>query len=362
MTLKFNLQLFSQEKTEKATPKKRQEAKKKGQVLKSPEVSSALVLLASFTFIRFWIPFMIERMIGMIEYSLNYLFFEELSFSVALKFSLLVIEEFVILFGPLGLVVALTGIIANYMQVGSMLTGEPLKMKLSKINPIEGFKRLFSKKSIAQLVKSILKISAIGYMVYIIINNHIGYIPDLMEMDLLSIVARLGETVFKLAFYSGGVMVFIAILDYFYSWWEFEENIKMSKQEIKDEYKQMEGDPQIKGKIKQRQRMMATRRMMQEIPTADVVITNPTHFAVALKYDAEAGQAPMVVAKGQDMVAQKIKEIASENEIILYEDVYLARSLFKLVEVGEPIPFEFFKAVAEVLAFVYRIKGKVVNL
>ena len=183
-----------------------------------------------------------------------------------------------------------------------------------------------------------------------------------MEMDLLLAVSKVADTVFKVAMYTGLVMVLIAVLDYFYSWWEFEENLKMSKHEVKEEYKQMEGDPQIKGKIKQRQRLMANRRMMQEIPSADVIITNPTHFAVAIKYDTSSGQAPIVVAKGQDFVAQQIKQIGKDHDIVLYEDVYLARSLFKAVEVGEPIPFDFFQAVAEVLAFVYKVKGKVVNI
>ncbi|SES79286.1 flagellar biosynthetic protein FlhB [Anaerobranca gottschalkii DSM 13577] len=254
------------------------------------------------------------------------------------------------------------GITANYIQVGPLFTIEPLKMKLSRINPIEGFKRLFSKRSIVQLLKSLLKIGAIGYMVYINIKKHIRNIPNIMEMDLLTIISTIGSTVFSLAIYSGAVMIFVAILDYFYSWWEYENNLKMSKHEIKEEYKQMEGDPQIRGKIKERQRLLASRRMMQEIPKADVVITNPTHFAVALKYDINSGQAPIVIAKGQDLIAQQIKEIAKEHDIVLYEDVHLARSLYKAVEIGEPIPFEFFKAVAEVLAYVYKVKGKVVNL
>lgn len=362
MTLNFNLQLFSQEKTEKATPKKRQEARKKGQVLKSPEVSSALVLLASFVFLRFWVPFIFKRLIGIIDYFLLHVTTHEITFTETINLFMLVLQEFAIIFGPFGLLVVLIGIIANYMQVGPLLTGDPLKMKLSKINPIEGFKKLFSKKSIQQLVKSILKISSIGYVVYIVINNHIKFLPAIMEMDLLVAVSKIADTVFKVAMYSGGVMIFIALSDYVYSWWEFEENLKMSKQEIKEEYKQMEGDPQIKGKIKERQRLMANRRMMQEIPNADVIITNPTHFAVAIKYDSESGQAPIVVAKGQDFVAQQIKQIASEHDIVLYEDVYLARSLYKAVEIGEEIPFEFFKAVAEVLAFVYKVKGKVVNI
>lgn len=362
MTLEFNLQLFSQEKTEKATPKKRQEARKKGQVLKSPEVSSALVLLASFAFLRFWVPLMFERFIGIIEYFIVNFTSKELTFITAISISLLLIEEFLLIFGPFGFLVLIIGFIANYMQVGPLLTGEPLKPKLSKLNPVEGFKKLFSKKSIQQLVKSVLKISALSYVVYIVIHNHIRFLPDIIEMELLLAVSKVANTVFRVALYSGGVMVFIAVLDYFYSWWEFEENLKMSKHEVKEEYKQMEGDPQIKGKIKQRQRLMATRRMMQEIPTADVIITNPTHFAVAIKYDTTSGQAPVVIAKGQDFVAQQIKQLALEHDIVLFEDVYLARSLYRAVEIGEQIPFEFFKAVAEVLAFVYKVKGKVVNI
>ncbi|QNO16433.1 flagellar biosynthesis protein FlhB [Alkalicella caledoniensis] len=362
MTFNFNLQLFSQEKTEKATPKKRQDSRKKGQVLKSPEISSAFTLLVTFSVLRFWIPFMFERLIGLIEFVLVNLIHTEIDFTSALQLALLAIEEFAYLFAPIGIAVMAIGIIINYLQVGSLFTTDPLKMKFNRLNPIEGFKKLFSKKSLVQLVKSILKISAIGYVVYLIIRNHINNLPDIIEMDFLVALLKIGDTVLRVALLSGGVMVFIALLDYLYSWWEFEQNLKMSKQEIKDEYKQMEGDPLIRSKIKERQRMMARRRMMQDIPNADVIITNPTHFAIALKYDQNSGQAPTVIAKGQDLVAQQIKEVARENNIVLYEDVALARSLYKVVEIGEQIPFEFFKAVAEVLAFVYKVKGRAVNI
>lgn len=362
MSIKFDLQLFSQEKTETATPKKRQDERKKGQTLKSPEISSAFVLLVGFSVLRFWIPNMFERLLGLLDYVFSNFTGVEIDYNITLRIALLGIEEFAYLFAPIGFAIVLIGIIVNYLQVGTLFTGDPLKMKFNRLNPIEGFKKLFSKRSLVQLVKSVLKISAIGYVVYIIIKKHISYMPDMMEMDLIVALARIGDTVLRVALFSGGVMVFIAILDYFYSWWEFENNLKMSKQEIKDEHKQMEGDPFIKGKIKEQQRAMSRRRMMQEIPNADVVITNPTHFAIALKYDPDSGQAPVVVAKGQDYIAQQIKEIASENGIVLYEDVHLARSLYKVVEIGEQIPLEFFKAVAEVLAFVYKAKGKVANL
>ncbi len=362
MPIKFNLQLFSQEKTEKATPKKRQDARKKGQVLKSPEISSAFVLLVAFGVLRFWIPFIFERLLGFIEYTITEVFFEEVTMLNSTRLSLLVIEEIAYLFAPLGLTVMVTGIAVNYLQVGSLLTAEPLKMKLSRLNPVEGFKRLFSKKSIVQLVKSIMKIGAIGYVVYTVINTHVAQLSNIMELDFLVALNQFGLTVYNVALYSGIVMIFIAIFDYAYSWWEFEQNLKMSKQDIKDEFKQMEGDPLVRGKIKERQRMIARRRMMQELPKADVVITNPTHFAVALKYDPNSGQAPIVLAKGQDLIAQQIKEIARSHEIVLYEDVTLARGLYKACEIGDQIPLDFFKAVAEVLAFVYKVKGKVVNL
>ncbi|WP_353892080.1 flagellar biosynthesis protein FlhB [Proteinivorax hydrogeniformans] len=359
--LRFNLQLFSQEKTEKATPKKRKDARKKGQVLKSPEVSSAFILIVAFSTLHFWTPVMFERMIGFMKFSMTEYF--NTTFEPIYVYQIIVrmIVEGLIIFAPIGVAIVIIGILVNYLQVGFLLTGEPLKVKLSRLNPIEGAKKIFSKKAIIQLVKSLLKVGFIGSIVYVLLNSFFDEIYLLWEMDFLVGVSKIGSTVTKIALFSGSAMILIAILDYIAQWFEFEKNLKMSKQEIKDEHKQVEGDPQVKGRIKEQQRSMAMNRMMQDVPKADVVITNPTHYAIAIKYDQSTKHAPKVVAKGKDNVAQKIKQIADQEDVVMYEDVKLARALFKSVEIGEQIPYEFYKAVAEVLAFVYRLKGKAGN-
>ncbi|WP_350344967.1 flagellar biosynthesis protein FlhB [Proteinivorax tanatarense] len=358
---KFNLQLFSQEKTEKATPKKRKDARKKGQVLKSPEVSSAFILLVSFSILHFWTPIMFGRIVGIMELSLTEYFHTTLEPIFAYQIIANMIIEGIIMFAPIAIGIIIVGILTNYLQVGFLLTAEPLKMKLSKLNPIEGAKKIFSKKAIIQLVKSLLKVGFIGSIVYLLLKRFFDQIYVLWEVDFLVGVSHIGSTTTKIALFSGAAMILIAIIDYISQWFEFEKNLKMSKQEVKDEHKQVEGDPQVKGKIKEQQRSMAMSRMMQDVPKADVVITNPTHFAIAIKYDQNSKGAPKVVAKGKNHVAQKIKEIAEKEDIVMYEDVKLARALYKSVDIGEQIPYEFYKAVAEVLAFVYRLKGNVGN-
>jgi flagellar biosynthetic protein FlhB len=245
------------------------------------------------------------------------------------------------------------------LQVGTLFTLEPLKMKLDKLNPIQGAKRLFSLKSLVELAKSLIKIS-VGILVAY--NLLWGVKEELLKLSQTSIEAALAFTaheVVKLGLYIGVLYIVLAVLDYMYQRYEYEKSLRMSKQDIKDELKNTEGDPLIKGKIKEKQRQMAMRRMMQELPKADVVITNPTHFAVAIKYDSASMTAPTVIAKGQDYLALKIKEIAKKHRIVTMENKPLARALYSQVEIGQQIPEELFKAVAEVLAYVYKLQGKV---
>uniref|UniRef100_UPI003988F3D0 flagellar biosynthesis protein FlhB n=1 Tax=Psychrobacillus psychrotolerans TaxID=126156 RepID=UPI003988F3D0 len=260
---------------------------------------------------------------------------------------------------PIMLVAVVAAIAANFFQFGLLFTTEPLKFDLKKIDPIKGLKRIFSIKAIIELLKSILKISFIGSVTTLILWMNLEQVLSLSfktGWDTLSTVGWLTGT---MGIAASCVLLFISILDFFYQKFDYEKNLKMSKQDIKDEHKNSDGDPIIKSRIRQRQREMAMRRMMQEIPTADVVITNPTHFAIALKYDDESMEAPTVVAKGADFVAQKIKLIAKENNVVMVENRPLARSMYDQVEIGQRIPDEFFKAVAEVLAYVYRIKQKI---
>lgn len=358
--IELDLQFFAGEKTEKATPKKRQDARKKGQVLKSQDVTSALVLLSVFSFLMIAGTSMRDGIMSFFNETFSkYMLIDTLSIKLVVKIYKDVLSEMAIIILPIMAIAMIAGIAGNFLQFGFMFSTEPLKFDLTKLDPIKGIKRMFTVRSLIELVKSILKITLIGSVTTAILWMNID---DVLSLSFKTPGATL-ITVSKLTVFMGiaasVVLLIIAVLDYFYQKFEYEKNLKMSKQDIKDEYKNSEGDPLIKSKIKQRQREMAMRRMMQEVPQADVVITNPTHYAIALKYDEETMDAPKVIAKGTDFVAQKIKLIAKENEVVMVENRPLARAMYDQVEIGQHIPDEFFKAVAEVLAYVYRVKRKI---
>ncbi|GAA4871685.1 flagellar biosynthesis protein FlhB [Paenibacillus vulneris] len=356
--LKLDLQMFSQEKTEPATPKKRQESKQKGQVAKSMELPAAFILF--FAFLSFYLfgGYMKEQLVHVFRS----IFYDYLTWDITMEnvwvlFRQLFMQSMLIII-PILLVSVVIAIFTNYLQVGFLLTGEPLMMKLNKINPIEGAKRLFALRALVDFVKSILKMSIIGYVVYSTLWAEKGRLMDLARLPLENVILFTSSVTLKLGIKIGLVLIVLALLDYMYQKYEFEKSIRMSKQDIKDEYKKTEGDPLIKGKIREKQRRMALQRMMQDVPKADVIITNPTHFAVALRYDAKNMQAPTVIAKGTDYIALKIKQVAKEHQIITMENKPLARALYAQVEIGESIPADLFQAVAEVLAYVYKVKGK----
>ncbi|MER2171606.1 MAG: flagellar biosynthesis protein FlhB [Psychrobacillus psychrodurans] len=360
IALRLNLQYFSGEKTEKATPKKRQDSRKKGQVLKSPDVTSAIVLLSVFVFLFFFASFLRTEIFSFFSVTFTkYMLIETLTIDTAIIIYKDMLLEMAMVLLPIMLVAVVAAVAANYFQFGLLFTTEPLKFDLKKIDPIKGLKRIFSLKAIIELLKSILKISFIGSVTTLILWMNLEQVLSLSFKTAWDTLSTVGWLTGTMGIAASCVLLFISILDFFYQKYGYEKNLKMSKQDIKDEHKNSDGDPIIKSRIRQRQREMAMRRMMQEIPTADVVITNPTHFAIALKYDDESMDAPTVVAKGVDFVAQKIKLIAKENNVVMVENRPLARSMYDQVEVGQRIPDEFFKAVAEVLAYVYRIKQKI---
>ncbi len=360
MKLRLDLQFFAGEKTEKATDKKRQDSRKKGQVLKSQDVTSALVILSVFLFLFFASSFLRDRFFNFFQHSFTHYFSIEqfdMHGAMAIYRELLIELAFILL--PVMVIAVIAGIAGNLFQFGWLFTTEPLKFDLKKIDPIKGLKRMFSIRAIVELMKSVLKISFIGTVTFLIVWMNIDKVLSLAfksAWDTLSTVARLTAMMGIAASFT---LLFIAILDYFYQKYDYEKNLRMSKQDIKDEHKNTDGDPLIKSRIKQRQREMAMRRMMQEVPTADVVITNPTHYAIAIKYDDGNMDAPIVVAKGVDFIAQKIKMIAKEHDIVTVENRPLARALYDQVEVDEAVPEEFFKAIAEILAYVYRIQRKI---
>lgn len=364
--IKIDLQFFAAdgpggEKTEQPTAKRKSDARKKGQVAKSIEVVTAFLFLGMFYVLKIFAKFMYERMAAIMEYSLvlissineGLLEIDYMSKLVPYIFGQIM---FTVL--PLFAVAMVVGIVGNLIQVGWKPTTEPLKPKFSRLNPLQGAKKLFSVKAIVELGKSLLKVLIIGVVIYNRVKEEMEHIQELLDMELLQAIIYIGNLVVDIGVLVGMYFIFIALVDYIYQRYENNKSLKMTKQEIKEEYKEAEGNPEIKGKIKQKMREASMRRMMQEVPSADVIITNPTHFAVALKYDREKSAAPIVIAKGADHLAKRIKEIAKENNVEIVENKYLARTLYATVDIGREIPPELYQAVAEVLAFVYNLKNK----
>lgn len=370
MILEYQLQFFAKdgpggEKTEDATSKKLDDARKDGQVAKSKEIGNAVGLFALFIFIKLAVGYLGTGFIDFFEYiygemhTIARLYDGNVASAAILSIFRKTLLEILLLTAPalaVGLVVA---IVCDIVQVKWKPTTKPLKPKFSKLNPIKGFSKIISKNSIVELLKSLLKVGLISYVVYSYIIDEISNLFLLYDMGLNAVLLATSTLITDLGIRISAVYLIIAFADFIYQKWKFKEDMKMTKQEVKDEYKNMEGDPQIKGKQRQRMQEASRRRMMQQLPEADVVITNPTHYAVAVKYDPENYDAPVVLAKGENLLAQKIKEIAKENKIEIVENKPLARMLYANVDIGEVVPPELYQAVAEVLAMVYRMQGRV---
>ena len=351
------------EKTEKATAKKRRDAREKGQVRHSTEVNTTFCMLVMFgTLYALW-PWVTDKLRAVFD---EYLGVAQLSMAgggltaneMSGLTSRVMLTALTTLLPIMGVAV-IAGLAINLLQVGFLFTTKPLGMKLNRISPISGLKRMFSMKTIVELVKSILKIILLGYIAYSNYSKMLNDFPTYVGHDVYTTFVNIMRTAFLIALQMCIALVFVAAADFLYQWWKYEKDLRMTKQEVKDEYKLMEGDPQIKGKIRSKQRQMSAMRMMSRVPEADVVITNPTHYAVALKYDDAISAAPVVIAKGQDYVARKIKEIAVDNNVEIVENPPLAQSLFTICEVDDEIPADLYQAVADVLVFVYRQKGKI---
>ena len=348
------------ERTEKATHKKRKEARERGQVRKSNELVTAIMMLTLFGALRLLGPGMWERMAALMKASLagNLFMGEALEAGELPTLLAQTTLEFGMTVLPILGVAFLAAAAANLMQVGFLVSSKALEPKMDRINPIKGLKRIFSVHTFYELVKSIGKIILIGYIAY-------GKYMAAMERFGQAVwrdPAQAGELILllitDLGLSVGLALLVLAGLDYFYQWWKYEKDLRMTKYEVKLEYKQQEGDPQIKGLIKQKQRQMAMKHMMQAVPQADVVITNPTHYAVALKYDEAKAAAPVVTAKGQGFVAQRMKEVAREHGVELVENKPVAQGLYHMCEIGKEVPVELYQAVAEILAYVYKLKKK----
>jgi len=344
------------EKTEKATPKKKEEARKKGNVAKSPEVNSALVLLTGTLVIAFTSSYFFGNIRAMMQDVFSNLSTFQVSQESIRFYSGQVILFMFKLLGPLVLSILVIGTTSNVMQIGFLITGEPIKPDLKKISPLSGFKRIFSARTVAEFVKGILKITTIGLVIYITINSASKDFIPLMDQSLAQVVAFLGNTILKVALRASVALVILAAMDYVFQRWNYEKSLRMTKDEVKQEHKEFEGDPLLKSRIRSIQRETAQKRMMSEVPKADVIITNPIHYAVALKYESGEMSAPKVIAKGARKIAEKIRAIAEEHNIPIIENPPLARSLFKMCEVGMETPIDLYKSVAEILAYVYRLK------
>ena len=346
-----------QERNEQASPRRKEEARKKGQVAKSQEMVSVSVLLGCVLFFYFGAGGMVQKLMVVISKSLRgaaTTVVDQSSIqSLMLEF---IYDSFLIMF-PFLLTVFVAALLANYLQVGFLFSSESLQPNFSKISPLKGFQKLASLRSIAEMVKNICKLAIVSAVAYWTVSGEVENLFPLMDQSLWAILIYIGDVSFKIVVRTCWVLIVLAVLDYIYQRWEYERGLRMSKQEVKDEYKQTEGDPLLKGRIRRLQREMARRRMMSKVPKADVVITNPDHIAVALKYDQAKIGAPVVLAKGADLIAQKIKEIARQNNVPIVENKPLARLLFKLVEVNSMIPENLYKAVAEVLAYVYNLRN-----
>lgn len=348
-----------QEKTEQATSKKLSETREKGQVARSQEINSLAVFSTGLLVLFFTKDYLGSKLWNMTTYIFSSLDTLELSANILSIYALQGVLFFISAVFPILLGIVIISLAVGYGQVGFKITPKALEPKFSKLNPAKGFKNSFlSSRPWVEMLKSIAKLGAIGIFSYLILEDMVLSSIGLVNFTVAEIVEYMLDNSIEFLWRVSLVYVVIAFIDFVYQRQKHKKDLKMTKQEVKEEHKQTEGDPQVKSQIKGKQMEMARKRMLQDVPKADVVITNPTHFAVALKYEVGKSSAPKVIAKGQDLLAQKIKKIAEENNVPLHEDVPLARALYKVCEVGQEIPEDLFKAVAQILAYIFKLRNE----
>ncbi|MBD5084757.1 MAG: flagellar biosynthesis protein FlhB [Clostridiales bacterium] len=346
-------------KTEKATPKKRRDERKKGNVFKSQDAVAVAGLLTTFATLWLLTGAFTDQLGGFMALCLTTV--GEEPREVAGLAGELEVQGIMVILKTVGIVAAvaiLAAVAATFAQTRFLVSTESMKPKFSRLNPLEGFKRLFSLKSLVETLKNLIKIAILMVIIFLSIRDMFLESSRYLYTDLTVAVAHLVQMAGGMVMRICIAFVAVAALDFFYQWWDYERQMKMTKQEVKEEYKQMEGDPQVKGKIKEIQRRRAQQRMMQQVPGSDVVIRNPTHFAVALRYKPDEDDAPIVLAKGQDNIAMRIVEIAQENKIAVVENVPLARALYAQTELNQMIPPDLYGPVAEVLVYIFRLNEK----
>jgi flagellar biosynthesis protein FlhB len=349
----------AQEKTEQASGKKLSDARDKGQVVKSVEVNSAVMLLFGLLLLSMIGTSMMNRIAAVTSDVLRSAHTVDLTVASVHHYFVLGVMLLGLILGPVFGALMAFGIAANVAQVGFMFTMEPMIPKFSKLNPMTGISKVMvSKRSMVELLKGVVKILIVGFVAYIAIEKLIHESVELMDSEPAEIMGFIARSSFVVGMKICAAFLVVALFDYVFQRYDFMQQQRMTKEEVKEENKQSEGDPMVKGRIRSLQRQMARKRMMSDVPKADVIITNPTHYAVALKYDPAHMGAPTVVAKGMNIIAQKIKEIAKEHDIPIMEDKPLARAIYKSVEIGEQIPESLFKAVAEILAYIFQVRTK----
>ena len=352
----------AQNRTEQATAKRKADARGKGQIALSRDAVMAVGFLGSMGALYWLAPIIVERLRWTLQVWLSQAMEESAHRALSLDHVHVLLRQigmdvFVTLAPVVG-GIAVIGIGANLMQTGFLWKREGIDWDISRISPMGGFKRLFSIRTFSELVKTWLKILAIGFTGYLAIKDDMLQFSPLTQFGMETLLPTVGWATFKAALLMGGASLVIGALDYGYQRFEWERGLRMSRDEIKEESRAAEGDPALRAKIRSTQKDMARRRMMAAVPKADVIITNPTHLAVALRYDSKSMGAPIVVAKGAGFVAEKIREIGRQHGVMIVENKLVARTLFKLVEVGREVPEDLYRAVAEILAFVYRVRGK----
>ena len=348
----------SEDKTEQATPKKKSDAKKKGQVAKSKEVALALTLMATTLVVTSLGNFSYDKLRNMMFSYLNTSLNMDLNYNNIQHILIYAITNIALIFLIFAVPIMILGILANYIQSGFIFTTETLKPDLKKLNPIAGFKKIFSSRTVVELFKDIILIIIVGFVGYQFVRDNLYNLLIMNTLTFTSLPYALKGIFVGILFRICLIMLIIAIADYIYQRFMHNKELKMTKQEIKEEFKQDEGDPQVKSKRKQKMREMSSKRMMASVPEATVVVTNPTHIAVALQYKEGESSAPFVTAKGADRIALKIKEIAKENNVPIIEDKPLARLIYEKVDIDGEIPMDMYQAVAEILALVYKMKKK----
>lgn len=356
--LPFDLQLFAGEKTEPATEKRREEARESGNVVKSQDLETVLVLLVAFLAMKFYSYEIFGILGNYMRFHLGSSLNTELTFHNTIQILNGFLFVFIKCLAPFLVLIPVTAITVNIAQVGFLLTFDPLAPDLNRLNPVNGIENIFSWRTFGELVKSVFKILVVSYIPYSTMVDQMPTMLRFMQLEPMPAMIFLLKLLFTMILKILIILLILAVGDYFFQYWRFEENLKMSKEEIKEEYKQREGDPKVKAKIRERQRRIATGRMMAEVPKATVVVTNPTHIAVALQYTEVDSTAPRVVAMGTGLIAQKIKEIAKEHKVPIIENKPLAQNLHKMVDVGDVIPEDLYQAVAVILAKVYQMRAQ----